>query len=76
MYCQTCDDLLASYKFSARVYINALKSLRGLFGEEYRQALQKAEQLRLESEGVSTALLEHWRQHHWDFSKKGAGASS
>lgn len=64
MGCQTCNDLLASYKLSARVYIHALKSLRGLVGEKYRLALQKAEQLRLASEGVGEALMEHWRQDH------------
>lgn len=74
MACQTCNDLLASYKLSAKVYLNALKGVRGLVGEEHRLAAQEAQQLKLESERVGDALREHRRQDHRDFSHKAASS--
>jgi hypothetical protein len=71
MACQTCNDSLSSYKLSAKVYLNALKSLRGLVGEEHRLAAQEAQQLKLESERIGDALMDHWHQDHPELAKSG-----
>ena len=63
MECKTCDSLLADYKYSVKLFTEAVRHLPWLVGQERELARQKLEQLRLACRNADNALTAHRRQH-------------
>ena len=63
MECKTCDSLLADYKYSVKLFTEAVRRLPGLVGHDRQLAHQKLEQLRLACRNADNALTAHSRQH-------------
>jgi hypothetical protein len=64
MQCKTCDSLLADYKYSVRLFTDAVQRLPGLVGQDRELAHQKLERLRLASRDAINVLTTHRRQEH------------
>ena len=64
MECKTCDSLLADYKYSVKLFTDAVQRLPGLVGQERELAHQKLEQLRLASRDAMNVLTAHRRHEH------------
>ena len=71
MECKTCDSLLADYKYSVKLFTDAVQRLPGLAGQERELAHQKLEQLRLASRDAMNVLTAHWRQQTSGLTAKG-----
>ena len=63
MECKTCDSLLADYKYSVKLFTEAVRRLPGLVGQYRQLAHQKLEQLGLACRIADNALTAHSRQH-------------
>jgi hypothetical protein len=64
MQCKRCDSLLADYKYSFKLFNDAVRRLPGLVGHDRELAHQKLEELRLACRDADYALTAHRRQHH------------
>jgi hypothetical protein len=64
MECKTCDSLLADYKYSFKLFTDAVRRLPGLVGHDRELAHQKLGQLRLACRDADYALTVHRCQHH------------
>ena len=59
MYCQTCTDLLATYRHSVNLYSTALRKSLGAIGDD-----EEVERLHKQCRETNDALIAHWRQEH------------
>ena len=64
MSCQTCDDLLAAWKCSARNYTNFVLNVSGVVGVDARLAFQESERMAREWKKTRDALMAHRFQEH------------
>jgi hypothetical protein len=64
MECKKCDSLLADYKYSVKLFTDAIRRLPGLLGHDRELAHQKLGQFRLACRDADHALTAHRRQHH------------
>lgn len=62
--CQTCDDLLAGWKCSARDYTNFVLNVSGVLGGDARLVFQEAERMARECKKTRDALMAHRCQEH------------
>lgn len=69
MVCERCEDLLAVYKETVRLYTAYVERIQRLVGVDCRQAHNEAESSRLACIDAETALSEHRRQDHADLAK-------
>jgi hypothetical protein len=74
MSCQTCDDLLAACKRSARNHMNFVLNVSGAMGDDVLLASQEAARMARECEETRQALSAHRRQHGLDPSSKAASS--
>lgn len=63
MECKTCESLLADYKYSLKLFTDAVRRLPGLVGQDRELAHQKLEQLRVACRNADNALTAHRTQH-------------
>lgn len=70
MSCQTCDDLLAAWKCSARDYTNFVLNVSGVVGDNARRAFQEAERMARECKKTRDALMAHRSQEHGNLAQK------
>ena len=63
MVCKTCDDLLAAYKRSVRLFTDAERRCQGMLGDDFRPALKKLQRLHLACMDANAAMTAHWSQH-------------
>ena len=63
MDCKTCDSLLADYKYSVKLFTEAVRRLPGLVGHDRQLSHQKLEKLRVACRRADNALTAHRRQH-------------
>ena len=64
MDCQTCDDLLAAYKSSVRLFRDAVRQGSGAVGDDSRLSGAKAQRLGQQCKDASDAFMAHWRKDH------------
>ena len=74
MECKTCDSLLADYKYSVKLFTDAVQRLPGLVGHDRELAHQKLEQLRVACRNADNALTAHRAQHKTGLIGKGASS--
>jgi hypothetical protein len=74
MQCKTCDSLLADYKYSFKLFTDAVRRLPGLAGHDRELTHLKLEELRMACRDADNALKAHRRQHHNSLAAK-AGSS-
>jgi len=70
MSCQTCDDLLAAYKCTVKLYSEAMHQTSGLVGDDFRLAVKELERLLMKCQDANNALIAHWREDHNNLSHK------
>jgi hypothetical protein len=63
MVCKTCDDLLAAWKRSVRLFTDAERGCQGLHGDDFQLALKKLQRLHLACMDANCAMTTHWSQH-------------
>ena len=64
MDCETCDALLADYKRSVHVFMNAVLTFRETEGDDSTMSVEEMDRLSQNCKDTSDALRAHWRQAH------------
>jgi hypothetical protein len=64
MDCQTCNELLITYKSTVKPYTLVMQEMAGLVGADFQLALKELERLRVKCQEANDALTAHWRQDH------------
>jgi hypothetical protein len=69
MDCKRCNELLAAYKHATSLFTKAERNMRGMVGDDFQVALVKLRLLHEACLDANSAVTEHWRQDHTNFSK-------
>ena len=70
MDCKICDALLADYKRSVHVFVNAVLTFREAAGDDSTMSVEEADRLQLKCKDARDALNAHWSQHHCNLGRK------
>jgi len=73
MICKKCDELLALYERSVRLYTNAVHDITGALGDDFTRAFANAESLKQACQAASENLMIHWKQKHGHLAKSTEG---
>jgi len=70
MGCQTCDDLIATYKRSVRNHTTFLLNVSGAPTHKSPLVSKQATRLARKCREANDALMSHWRQDHTELAQK------
>jgi len=65
MECQRCNELLATFRGAVSLFRMAQRNLEGMVGDDFHIALKKVRLLHEEYTNANAAVMEHWRQEHY-----------
>jgi signal transduction histidine kinase len=75
MDCQICTHLLLVYKGAIKLYVDAEENTAERYpGDDYEEALEEVERLRLAYRNASDAFMVHWQQDHKVLAAKAASS--
>jgi hypothetical protein len=75
MDCPICNTLLLVYKGAIKLYVDAEENIAERYpGDDYEEALEEVERLRLAYRNASDAFIVHWQQDHTVLASKAASS--
>jgi len=64
MICESCKQLMRAYDAAVAAYTKASRQLSGLMGDDFDQALEQCETLRLACRSAHEAIMDHIAAEH------------
>lgn len=62
--CERCDQLRAAYRADVEALNEAVRNIRGAFGEDFNELSAELQRLRKLCDVAAKALNEHWYETH------------